>query len=615
MPAESDTPSPPAPSPARRRRDVISLLVTGLPALALAALALSYWGDDWTPSQDLALIDLRIRDVGSSDTPLLGPYSRFGWNHPGPLMFWLLAPVLRLFGSGASAGLVGAGLQNAIMLVAVGVIARRVGGRRFQVIIGVGVAVLCASLGTDVLLSTWNPWLLLLPLVLLVVAAWGVATGDVVLVPVVLGVASYVVQTHIGLVPVVTAIVATGVALGVLRSCRHRDLGSCRRALSRRWRLAAVSLLVLGVTWAGPVAHELGDAPSNLRAILTQFTDSDEASVGWAGAWNVATRQLSLVGPWFGGAEPVDFLGAVAPGSALLALPFLVLFGVAGWRSWRRDRRLWALWVLVAVGLAAGFAATARITGLPFVYLIRWWWVLAVVGWVVIVLSWLPGGGERDAGVGRTALGAGVRHVASWVGVGVVAVASTLLIATASHPTHDEQTDAVVAQLAAGVVPQLGGGIHELRVAGPKWPPYLSGLGNELDRAGIGVAVADEFAAAFGHSRTLAQIARSGADPVTEVLVVATGLAVEDFVVLDDHELLAEYDPLTPADRVELIALQRSAIAALAAEGRPDPGSIVEQVSIGELEWLYTELDPAVIARVSELLTPGDRVAVFRVTP
>src|SRR3712207_8448963 len=36
---------------------------------------------DVTAVLDWALLEVRVRDVGSSETPLVGAYSRFGWNH------------------------------------------------------------------------------------------------------------------------------------------------------------------------------------------------------------------------------------------------------------------------------------------------------------------------------------------------------------------------------------------------------------------------------------------------------------------------------------------------------------------------------------------------------
>ena len=52
----------------------------------------------WAPSGDRAIQVLRISDVGTSHTPLTGSWSRFGWDHPGPIVFWVLAPFARLLG-------------------------------------------------------------------------------------------------------------------------------------------------------------------------------------------------------------------------------------------------------------------------------------------------------------------------------------------------------------------------------------------------------------------------------------------------------------------------------------------------------------------------------------
>ncbi|MDQ3468425.1 MAG: hypothetical protein M3487_01415, partial [Actinomycetota bacterium] len=73
----------------------------GLPLLA-ALVALR--ADRWYPVLDLAMTEYRVRDVGTSDTPLIGLPGRIGTypdqgSHPGPLSFYLLAPTYRLLGS------------------------------------------------------------------------------------------------------------------------------------------------------------------------------------------------------------------------------------------------------------------------------------------------------------------------------------------------------------------------------------------------------------------------------------------------------------------------------------------------------------------------------------
>src|ERR1700690_3373105 len=51
-----------------------------LPLLVLAGRALF---QNWLPVGDVATIGLRVAEVGTSHTPLVGPYSHFGWSHPG----------------------------------------------------------------------------------------------------------------------------------------------------------------------------------------------------------------------------------------------------------------------------------------------------------------------------------------------------------------------------------------------------------------------------------------------------------------------------------------------------------------------------------------------------
>ena len=93
---------------------VIPLVITGVRAMS----------DGWTnPGGDLALIELRVRDVGAH-TPLLGSYGRYGFSQPGALWFYLLAIPYRLLGSSYAALQVGVLLVDVaaitVMLVEIG---------------------------------------------------------------------------------------------------------------------------------------------------------------------------------------------------------------------------------------------------------------------------------------------------------------------------------------------------------------------------------------------------------------------------------------------------------------------------------------------------------------
>src|SRR5690242_4789377 len=100
---------------ARRRLGLFALVVV-LVVLPLLVALISLLGTHWHASGDDALELLRVREVGGRHTPLTGVQSRFGWNHPGPLLFWGLAPFNWVLGP--TGVLFGVGLLNAASLVA-----------------------------------------------------------------------------------------------------------------------------------------------------------------------------------------------------------------------------------------------------------------------------------------------------------------------------------------------------------------------------------------------------------------------------------------------------------------------------------------------------------------
>ena len=72
-------------------------------------------GYSWGDGAILELYTIYAR-VGDSQ---LGPYSRFGWHHPGPMLFYMLAPVHSAFGSHAYALNAAAVLINVVSLLTI----------------------------------------------------------------------------------------------------------------------------------------------------------------------------------------------------------------------------------------------------------------------------------------------------------------------------------------------------------------------------------------------------------------------------------------------------------------------------------------------------------------
>jgi len=600
------------------RQDPLALVALLLPLVPFVVAAAAARSQEWWPALDLSLIDLRIRDVGGENTPLLGPFSRFGWSHPGPLMFWLLAPAYRMLGSTASAGLAAAALQNAVVVVGIGLVAHRLGGRRFLLVTSLCVAALCRSLGGELLASTWNPWLTLLPFALFLLLAWGVSLGDRTLVPWSVAVGSFLIQTHVAYLPLIAALGAWGaawLAVGAVRARRRGDDGwaAQRRSLLRA---AGLSALVGGLLWIGPLIEQATRDPGNARILVSFFWDSPAEPAGFAVAANVMARELSPAGPWLGGPEPLDFLACLKPTSHLLALPMVALWlgaAVVGWR--RRDTPALLLLGTAAIGIGAGAVATSRIIDVPHYYLFRWWWVLAMVGWLAITWTFLQAiAGATAPDAEDPARRSAAERVGWLLAPAVVAVTAVLVLATslgATDPVPSGPHQTAVEAITPTLVDVLDANrSYWLRPIGLSWYAELYGIGNQLDRAGIAVRADAEFAPQFGAGRTVAE---GGSED--EILLVATGLAVEDTIALRTGELLADWDPLPPEKRAELVRLQREQSQALVDAGLPEAVGRVENTGIAIYALVQPAVDPEAAARIAELLSRGVRVAVFRAGP
>src|SRR5207248_618638 len=96
----------------------------------------------------------------------LGPYSQFGWHRPGPLYFYMLAPLYAAGGFRFAAINVGAALINlASLAVLLTVVAR--GSRSLVLWVPATLGVYLLRLA-PVLVSAWNPHVIVMPLAALI---------------------------------------------------------------------------------------------------------------------------------------------------------------------------------------------------------------------------------------------------------------------------------------------------------------------------------------------------------------------------------------------------------------------------------------------------------------
>jgi hypothetical protein len=482
----------------RRDGPFLAGLVAAVGVVPLATALAVVRQPRWYPEMDLALTELLVRDVGTGDTPLVGLIGRvFGLGgrgyHPGPISFWLLAPVYRLFGSTAWALQVAAGMLNAVAVGTAIWIAHRRGGRAAAVGVAGAIGVLALKYGTDTLTQPWNPYIPRLWWFVFLLAAWSVLCDDRPMLPVAVVAGSLCLQTHISYLGLVVGMGAVVAAATAMRAWRRRgDRVDTRRVV--RWGVASVVLLV-GL-WLPALIEQLTRAPGNLSVIVDSFVNPVSPRLGMTRAtvetWLSYLDVPALLG--YGDESPLfGRRGAIAPGLLLLA----AWAWSAVW-AWRREfgRDLVALHVTVGTALALGLVSVSRVQGDPVHWVFLWAWgttalVVVAIGWTaVLAVQRLPRGRPR-----LVAAAAGGPVLAAFVAV--VAVALTY---QGAHTAVDRpDISNTIAHLAPAAVASLDstdgpGGARDERYL-LRWSPRSDvvssgvpyGLLLELERQGFDV--------------------------------------------------------------------------------------------------------------------------------
>ena len=312
-----------------RRAAIAAALILG--AALLVAFGRTIFGS-WHSTGDHAVIELRTLDVGGRHTPLVGPYSRYGWSHPGPALFYALAPVLRLFAKRDIGTLAGAVVLNGLALGCIFAVLWR---RRDAVALVAGVfvaAVLVRAMGGAGLLDPWNPYVIVLPLLACVICAWAAAGGSRWSLVATVVLASFVAQTHIGAAPAAIALVLFAFGWVVADAVRAR--GADRR---RRVTTMAIAAGAGVVAWLPPVVQALTSDGGNLRAIWEFWTGSHAVS-GWAQGARLVGPQFAIPAPWMGAHEKISLGGALDPSANRFPVALILLAVVTVLAARRRDR-------------------------------------------------------------------------------------------------------------------------------------------------------------------------------------------------------------------------------------------------------------------------------------
>lgn len=365
-----------------RRRWVVAAWVAA--AVPFAVTLIGLVGDRWFLTGDWAAIDLRIRQVGTSDTPLIGAYSTRGWAHPGPVVFYLGTPFHRLSGGDPRSMMWTAAAVNLAAIAGLAWVAWRRLSSGFAVTTLLAVALLAHGLGPKRIVDIWNPLLPLFSLLLVLGLAWSAATGSHRHGAAGIVVAALLAQAHVGMVPIlaVVGLWAAGWWFLVERSDERRTLQQTTSVA--RWRTSLiVGAALAALAWV-PAGYDQVRRTRNLASVVEYFTGGRAEPVGLGTGAGLVSRYVRLDGPWLGGPEPSRGISVVGSGPlpVLLVATALVVLAVVAWR--RNDNQVAAGTSLAAALVIAAVPISARVDEPIFDYLVKWLEVVSAWAWLWI---------------------------------------------------------------------------------------------------------------------------------------------------------------------------------------------------------------------------------------
>ena len=568
-PAER-TPSAAAPLPERvgetaaRARTpsaavLVAVLLTLVSVIPVVCVVTRMTGRSYFPIQDLAVVDLRVRDVWTLNTPLIGPYSK-SFNHPGPMFFWVLAIPSLLAGQAAWATLVASAVVMGLAIVASARVAWRAGGIALVV---VALAASTLSLRASFLyMHPWNPNTAepFFILFLLLVAA--TAAGDLGKLVWVAVVGSFLLQTHVGYLPVVAAPIAL-LAGALFRRWRREPV---RARVYRREVLKATGVAL--VLWLPPLAQQIFSKGGNLSAMLKYSGRTQGRAIGVTHALGLLAADFKWRPTWLGGTTSTRFPGVEElPSSAWWLLVPLVLVGAAAFMLWRRPPRrqieraeTWFFAFTVASCLAA-IPGLAEVRAPAESYLFRWRAPLTAA----LVLTALLIIGRRLPRK-PLVLGAAAVAVAGLTVSNAVQVSDQIVRGIGPRPGRILPFESLAAHMARTT---LRAGLPRepflMRSAGDPNGGIYEGLVDEFTRRGAPVRVDPWFEFKWGH-----RVARKQS-VVRVVYVTTVGSLADRLASVPSARVLARVTPLSRSEERSIVALQAEAVAAI-KEKIHDPG-------------------------------------------
>ncbi len=445
-------------------------------------------------SGDPALLDLAARSAAGFHRQV-GPYSRFGYNHPGPALFYAAAPVYWATGRAAWALSLTVELVNGLAAAAIVLLLGLRSGSR-AALLAAGVVLLYSwRVDVGLLQVPWNPLVILLPLALVLVAVALVDGAGVVLAAVIVG-GTFVVQTHLGTTPVVVAVAALAAVFAL----------AGRRVARGAALVGGAALVALAVLWwLPPLWQQATDHPGNLGLIVRFFRQPNPGAPSLGASLADTGRELAVL------VRGIPYLGSLTPGRPGHAWSFVALAVgalsalaiVVGRLPTVACREAVRLGAVSLAAVVVSVWAVHSIRGEVYWYLVAWISAIAVpaaLAWLLII--------ERLAGT-RWAGGLLLVLFAGALAAALSAATGTRLVDNRAFPQEGHyraETEAVwdIAKPALDAPRGPAGTARTVLLGSDSQSiPALAGLGVRLELRGLAVRVGPGLGVYFGPERVV----------------------------------------------------------------------------------------------------------------
>lgn len=548
-----------------RRSTVITGLIIAMVGVPFVIVAALWLHRGYVTTSDVAMIELRIRDM-THDIPATGVYSRFGYQHPGPAMFYLLWLPYQLLG-GTGAALVASMVIWGVALVStlLALLGRHLGPTAAG-LGAISVLVAVQTLGWKSVIEPWNPHMATLggfALIGFLFLSLKYSSTAAALVPII---ATVLVQAHLGAAVFVLTMLAIWIGVPVLAWWRQRghDVAEGERPNLARGRW--IGGVIASVLWLPPILDQVAGA-GNLGKIVRASLrhDPNEPVTGWTAGLKMTSMSWS-VPPWWGtkGVHgPLELLGPIFRVPWLL-LAVVALFALAVVRGRGPERLVHP--AIVVGGVVIAIPPTfSNIHGTPWAYLVTWipGAVIACCG-IAVATVWAGSRLDKPSIDRRTTVVLALVTAALMVttSVGALRTPHTPIPKPLEMDARVQPPSALTTErIWTAMKPKLPTGRgdvllrSELTFAATEMVPAVVVL---ADRDDVRLMVESRFSSAIISDRIT--------DSAPTELLILNDLAAEDALAGHPDQILVEDNPFSPKELRELHELWTKA-AGLAERG------------------------------------------------